>query len=459
MLLVTRLGEDARLLRVAQGAGQGWRLLGNKADALNQWLRGTVQAIGQGRAAAIAQTPAVQNSGGLLPLAALLLNGLNASDYLGQASIVGEMDDRRLAETVSASLYAGAALAAVVQNWLILGKGIEELGRGSTIAPTLTLFGGIVGLLSGGAAVEEFKALQQQIEQAQARIDPWLEQRQLIVLGQMGTYAAQAALGLGLTGMRMANRITTAQAIRYFRLGMGPINLLLLGLGVGYLHAWARQATPMQNYLAGCCWSKTRAYKHETLEPETQLAEFNQLLALLYQPRVRLETGSTSLVGSRSFIRKLIIDLPGATPGATRLDLALVGNPGNLDALRESANPFGHDRLSDLGAPWLRNSQCTWIPVNEGQGLRLNGSFALGRPYTSEPTRLLLLLRYQCPLALLANAEEAIGGSNGLAYSLDAEQGIVNLRDGETVSELSRATLYPLGEEPNAQFLLPRKAQ
>ncbi|PNG11517.1 hypothetical protein CXK94_02760 [Stutzerimonas stutzeri] len=40
---------------------------------------------------------------------------------------------------------------------------------------------------------------------------------------------------------------------------MGPINLLLLGLGGAYLHACSRQATPMQNYLAGCCWSKNRA--------------------------------------------------------------------------------------------------------------------------------------------------------------------------------------------------------
>jgi len=463
VLLVTRLGEDARLLRVAEGAGQGWRLLGGKADALNQWLRSTVQAIGQGRAAAITQTPAVQNSGGLLPLAALLLNGLNAAHYLGQAGAVEGMDSRRLAETVSASLYAGAALTAVVQNWLILGKGIGELaltkGQYSFIAPTLTLFGGVVGLLSGGAAIEEFKALQQQIEQAQTRIDPWLERRQMVTLGQSGVYLAQAALGLGLTGMRMAKRITTAQAIRHFRLGMGPLNLLLLGLGVGYLHAWSRQATPLQNYLAGCCWSKNRAWRAEAIPAEQQQDEFRHLLALLYQPRVQLETGKTSLVGSRAFIRRLSIDLPGAEPGATRLDLALLGNPGNLDALRESANPFGHDRLSDLGAPWLRGSQCTWIPPREGQGLRLAGDFKLGRPYTGEPTRLLLRLRYHNPLALLAEVDGAIGGERGLAYSLDADQGIIPLRDGEATPELDRATLYPLGEEPNALFMQPKEAK
>ncbi|WP_312511883.1 hypothetical protein [Stutzerimonas nitrititolerans] len=32
-------------------------------------------------------------------------------------------------------------------------------------------------------------------------------------------------------------------AIRRFRLGMGPLNLLLLGLGGLYLYAWLRQST------------------------------------------------------------------------------------------------------------------------------------------------------------------------------------------------------------------------
>ncbi|WP_312243383.1 hypothetical protein [Stutzerimonas nitrititolerans] len=45
-------------------------------------------------------------------------------------------------------------------------------------------------------------------------------------------------------------------AIRRFRLGMGPLNLLLLGLGGLYLYAWLRQSTPLQNYLSGCCWSR-----------------------------------------------------------------------------------------------------------------------------------------------------------------------------------------------------------
>ncbi|EXF42792.1 hypothetical protein BAY1663_04800 [Pseudomonas sp. BAY1663] len=75
----------------------------------------------------------------------------------------------------------------------------------------------------------------------------------------MAVYGAQGLLGLSLTGMRLTNRIDTPTAIRRFRLGMGPLNLLLLGLGGLYLYAWSRQTTPLQNYLAGCCWSRGRA--------------------------------------------------------------------------------------------------------------------------------------------------------------------------------------------------------
>src|SRR5690606_11983796 len=191
--------------------------------------------------------------------------------------------------------------------------------RKAIIAPTLTLFGGIVGVLSFGAASREFQALQQQIEQAQTRVVLWLERRQAVTLGQSAIYFTQAALGFSLTGMRMANRISTAQAIRYFRLGMAPINLLLLGLGGAYLYAWSKQSTPMQNYLVGCCWSKTRAFKREDIPPEAQLEEFQQLLALIFQPRVHMETKRVSLISSNKFIRRLIIDLPGAEPRNTRL--------------------------------------------------------------------------------------------------------------------------------------------
>ncbi|MDA8486938.1 hypothetical protein NNO07_28150, partial [Pseudomonas resinovorans] len=103
------------------------------------------------------------------------------------------------------------------------GKGIQELNLRGRVAPTLTLFGGFVGLLSLLAARSEFKALAAQLELAQGSVDPWLEIKRLAVTGQVAAYSAQAALGLGLTGMRLANRIDTPTALRRFRLGMGPI--------------------------------------------------------------------------------------------------------------------------------------------------------------------------------------------------------------------------------------------
>ncbi|MDA8486929.1 hypothetical protein NNO07_28105, partial [Pseudomonas resinovorans] len=122
-----------------------WLLAGEQAQKFNQWVQATASAIGQGRAASILKSPVVQQSGGLLPLAALLVNALNAEAYLSQARGLGAMDAQRMQETLSATLYAGAALVAVVQNWLIDGKGIQELNLRGRVAPTLTLFGGFVG--------------------------------------------------------------------------------------------------------------------------------------------------------------------------------------------------------------------------------------------------------------------------------------------------------------------------
>src|SRR5690606_27485623 len=148
----------------------------------------------------------------------------------------------------------------------------------------------------------------------------------------MAVYGAQALLGLGLTGMRLADKIDTPTAIRHFRLGMGSLNLLLLGLGGVYLYAWLRQSTPLQNYLAGCCWSHGRAYRQESIAPATQVAEFEQLLVLLYQPQLSMKVDEVRIptnVGdtlTQNAISSLTIDLPGADPGTVQVELALIGN-------------------------------------------------------------------------------------------------------------------------------------
>ena len=49
----------------------------------------------------------------------------------------------------------------------------------------LTLFGGVIGGLSAGAAYQEFRSLQKQLESTQNQIDPWLQMRQIAVGGQV----------------------------------------------------------------------------------------------------------------------------------------------------------------------------------------------------------------------------------------------------------------------------------
>ena len=464
LFLVMRLGEDTRLLRSMENGLEVWRLAGQKAEALSQWARNTAQAISLGRVNGIVNAPSVKASGGLLPLAALVVNVLNAGTYAGQAAALEGADAQRQADSLSAYFYAGAALGAVIQNWMILGKGLQELtlarGHYSITAPTLTLFGGIVGAISGVAAYKEWTSLNIQIESAQSNIDPWLKLKQLAVTGQMAVYGLQGLLGLSLTGMRLANTITTPVAIRRFRLGMGPINLLLLALGGLYLFAWFRQASPLQSYLANCCWSHRRASSNQTIAPQAQLDEINELLVLLYQPRLAMDTKEMRIRGSlgdtitQDGISQLTIDLPGAAPGAAQIDLAMSGN---LTPVSAGFGTGTRGTPTDLGATWLNTSQCSWIPADAGQGLRLSGDFP--RPLT----RLSLRLCYLSPVALLAGVGATIGGARGLAYTLSPNGGllspegeIITLRPGEPTPELDRASVHRLGPQQNASYLKPK---
>ncbi|MDH0640991.1 hypothetical protein N5D52_29125, partial [Pseudomonas sp. GD03860] len=199
------LGSDTRLQAVTEGGRQVWTLLGQKAEGLAQWARNTGEAIGAGRVAGIKNSPFVVNSGGVVPLAALLLNTLNANNYLSQAGALEGMDRQRVNDTVSASLYAAAALVAVIDNQVRRGLGITEIGKGQTMAPTLTLFGGVIGGISAYAAFKELNSLQIQLEGAQTNIDPWLEMRQAVIGGQIAAYGAQAILGFSQTARALAS--------------------------------------------------------------------------------------------------------------------------------------------------------------------------------------------------------------------------------------------------------------
>ncbi|MBZ9785831.1 hypothetical protein K9857_30235, partial [Pseudomonas sp. REP124] len=159
------------------------------------------------------------------------------------------------------------------------------------------------------------------------------------------------------------------------------------------------------------------------ISPEAQLKEINELLVLLYQPRLSMETREVYITGSlgdtitQDGISQLTIDLPGAAPGAAQIDLAMSGN---LTPLSTGFGDGTQGTPIDLGATWLRASQCSWTPIDAGQGLRLRGDFR--RPLT----RLTLRLCYLSPVALLAGVGITIGGAKGLAYVLAPNGGLLS---------------------------------
>ncbi|MFL1528988.1 toxin VasX [Pseudomonas sp. O230] len=222
VFIAVRLGSNTPVGLVIENGRQVWALLGQQAEALGDWTKATGKAIGAGRVARIVNSPVVANSGGVVPLAALMLNVLNAHNYLSKAGVLEGMDSRRVNDTVSATLYAAAALVAVVDNQVRKGVGKDRFFIRSSAAPALTLFGGVIGGLSFVAAGAEFKSLQVQLEKAQNRVDPWLQMRQIVVGGQVAAFGTQALLGFGYTARALAGSITTEAAILRYTLYMGP---------------------------------------------------------------------------------------------------------------------------------------------------------------------------------------------------------------------------------------------
>ncbi|WP_256214648.1 hypothetical protein [Pseudomonas sp. H1h] len=470
IFIAARLGGESRLQFAIEAGRPVWKLLGQRAEALSEWVNKTGKAIGGGRVERIVNSPVVVNSGGVVPLAALLVNVVNVQNYLSEAGVLEGMDARRVNDTVSASLYGAAALVAVVDSQVRMGLGIKEFGRGRSIAPTLTLFGGVIGGLSAYAALQEFKSLKQQLEDAQKRVDPWLQLRQFAVGGQVATFGAQAILGFGYTARALAGSITADVAILRYTLYMGPLNWIILGFGALYLTAWLFEKTPLQNFLNNCCWSKARANDLEPIAPKAQQDELDRLYLILYTPRVTMESSSEqarddgrSGLTFVSAINSLTIDLPGAEPGSAYLELSMIGDPVDTLGFRHliknsPTNSYKAPRpWRDMTPYWLASSRCEWIPFKEGQGLRLSGPFnellnVLGTP----PSTISLRLRYHTPLTGILGARNFIGGERGLAFTLNNTSGVIVLRNDPT-PELDRVPNYPLGEDhPGAIYLQPK---
>ena len=113
-MVAVRVGSETGLRLINQGGRQVLQLVGKAAEDLIQWAKITGKAIGTGHVANIVNSPAVQKSGGVIALAALLLNSWNAGRYLSQAQVLEGVDQQRQYETASATLYAAAALVAVI---------------------------------------------------------------------------------------------------------------------------------------------------------------------------------------------------------------------------------------------------------------------------------------------------------------------------------------------------------
>jgi hypothetical protein len=381
------------------------------------------------------------------------------------------MGRRRVNDTVSASLYAGAALVAVVDNQVRKGLGKDRFHFFGSAAPTLTLFGGVIGGLSAYAALQEFKSLQIQLESAQKEVDPWLEMRQTAVGGQVAAFGAQALLGFGYTARALAGSITVEAAISRYTRYLGPLNWIILTLGAVYLTASLFERTPLQNFLNACCWSKARAIDLQPIAPKAQEGELDRLYFILFAPRVSMQSRSES-TGSNgpsglafvSSIKALTLDLPGAEPGSAYLELSMIGDPvdsqGYSHLIKNSRSPQlvkPPRPWRDMTPHWLASSTCQWIPFPQGQGLRLSGPFkVVPHVLGGTPRTVSLRVRYRTPLTAMLRGRHFIGGERGLAFTLNDSTGVVTLRDDPT-PELDRVPNYALGEDhPGACYLQPK---
>ncbi|VVQ25267.1 hypothetical protein PS925_05711 [Pseudomonas fluorescens] len=470
IFLAARLGGESRLQFAIEAGRPVWKLLGQRAEALSEWVNKTGKAIGVGRVERIVNSPVVVNSGGVVPLAALLVNVVNVQNYLSEAGVLEGMDARRVNDTVSASLYGAAALVAVVDSQVRMGLGKDRFFIRSSAAPMLTLFGGVVGGLSFAASVNEYRSLQVQLERANTHVDPWLEMRQAVVAGQVGAFGAQALLGMAQTGRALAGLVEVEVAILRYTLYMGPLNWIIAGLGLLYLTAWIFEKTPLQNFLNNCCWSKARANDLEPIAPKAQQDELDRLYLILYTPRVTMQSSSNqapdngrSGLAFVSAIDYLTIDLPGAEPDSVYLELSMVGDPVDTLANRYliKNSPTDYFRpprpWRDITPFWLSDSSCQWIPIDEGQGLRISGPFKEVKDVLrTPPGTLSLRLRYRTPLTGILGARSFIGGERGLAFTLNNSTGVIALRSDPT-PELDRVPSYPLGEDhPGAIYLQPK---
>ncbi|MFP3516208.1 hypothetical protein SB766_08425 [Pseudomonas sp. SIMBA_077] len=278
-------------------------------------------------------------------------------------------------------------------------------------------------------------------------------------------YGAMALNGVFYTLRALSGNISTAVAVVRFFYVMSPLNFLIATLGVLYLIAWYFQQKPMQNFLNYCCWSKIRAKDLSAITSDAQQNELNRLYGILYTPRVSFESVDPSSVMNflqtgitKSEIKILTVDLPGAEPGNVYLDVAVIGNPLDTLAMRERIKSGEgkyslEEPMQDIGESWMLGSRCEWIPHTQGNGLRLSGPFnPVPNRFGSKPTIVSLRLRYHTPLTFMLGALNFVGGERGVAFTLSAATGVIALRNDPT-PELDSAKFHPLGGQQRSIVL------
>lgn len=477
IMIAARMGSQTGLRFVSEGGRQVLQLVGKAAEDLTQWAQVTGKAIGTGRVANIVNSPAVQKSGGVIALAALLLNSWNAGRYLSDARVLEGMDEQRQHDAASATLYATAALVAVidvqVRKGFWGGSGVDgvsaKIGNQSFTASVLTLFGGALGFISLLASLKEYRSLQLQLDDMQHHLDPWLQLRQAVVKGQVIAFGAQALLGLVYTFKSIAADYGVVVANANYLRWIGPVNLLLAVLGVLYLIAWFMKQTPLQNFLDYCCWSKLRAKDLSAIAFDRQAEELSRLYQILFAPRLSFNGEARKEPANNRMgfvivprVYSLTIDLPGADPSNTYFDISIVGDPVDIPVYRklvstnDSGKPVVPPRpMQDIGRHWIQASSCQWIPYQEGQGLRLSGPFnAIPDLFGSSPQKVWVRVCYHSSITSLLNTRKYNGGDQGQVYIYTPDTGLISGRE-ESTPELDKAIRLSLSAEQNSQYLQP----
>ena len=408
LLILMRLSTDS----VINASRYSFTLSGSAGQRVWEFGRAAGQSLRRGITPAVHAIKDMNTLGGVLPLAALLLH-LNNLHEINQRDQGRAHDEVRQREHLAENFKVGAALSAVIgAAWEATGR-VEvrvdtRISNISLKAPIITLFGLVTGGLAAVAAAADLGKLfaEAQKEGAYWTADHWARLGHDSAL--FGLMAAQAGLGGNATYMALAGKWSTEQAIKWFTLRIMPINWLLLVIEGLYL-AWNyHRDTELQAFLEQCCWGKAKRWGES---PEQRSQEMQTLIDLLFKPKLRATAyltsrqigGGGNSIALESRTESLSLYLPGANPQGSQLYVKVVG----FDAA---------NRPLDYTSEWLGGLKSTWLPIQQGMGLRLSGKL----PRRVDTVYWQIQVLYHSPLAMQAGTLNSrrllVGGRSGMRY-------------------------------------------